>query len=227
MSDNLVRLCSGINGLDEMIEGGFPFPSVILVTGSAGTGKTTFAQKFLFSGAKMGQIGLYFTTLSEPTQWMLRYSSKFSFINPSLFGKEIIYHDLGGMIRDAKPQDILSAIDEKIAEVMPQRVVIDPITVVGQMLRKGYRTFLFDLVNRLKNWQATTILTGEVKPGEMYPSEVAYAVDGVILLLMSEESDARRKYIEVLKMRGTDHLTGKQSIDITTEDGIVILRAKF
>ncbi len=227
MSDNLVRLCSGINGLDEMIEGGFPFPSVILVTGSAGTGKTTFAQKFLFSGAKIGQIGLYFTTLSEPTQWMLRYSSKFNFINPSFFGKEIIYYDLGGMIRDAKPQDILSAIDEKIAEVMPQRVVIDPITVVGQMLRKGYRTFLFDLVNRLKNWQATTILTGEVKPGEMYPSEVAYAVDGVILLLMSEESDARRKYIEVLKMRGTDHLTGKQSIDITTDEGIVILRAKF
>jgi len=227
MSDNLVRLTSGINGLDEMIEGGFPFPSVILVTGSAGTGKTTFAQKFLFSGAKMGQIGLYFTTLSEPTQWMLRYSSKFSFINPSLFGKEIIYHDLGGMIRDTKPQELLSAIDDKIAEVMPQRVVIDPITVVGQMLRKGYRTFLFDLVNRLKNWQATTILTGEVKPGEMYPSEVAYAVDGVILLMMSEESDARRKYIEVLKMRGTDHLTGKQSIDITTDEGIVILRAKF
>lgn len=227
MDDNLVRICSGINGLDEMIEGGFPFPSVILVSGSAGTGKTTFAQKYLFSGAKMDQQGLYFTTLSEPTQWMLRYSSKFGFINPSFFGKEIIYHDLGAMIRDASAQDLLTTIDEKIAEVMPQRVVIDPITVVGTMLRKGYRTFLFDLVNRLKNWQATTILTGEVKPGEMYPPEIAYAVDGVILLMMSEESDARRKYLEVLKMRGTDHLTGKQSIDITTEDGIVILSAKF
>lgn len=227
MDDKLIRMCSGINGLDEMIEGGFPFPSVILVTGSAGTGKTTFAQKFLFSGAKMDQKGLYFTTLSEPTQWMLRYSSKFGFINPTFFGKEIIYCDLGVMIREASPQDILSAIDEKIAEVMPQRVVIDPITVVGEMLGDEYRSFLFDLVNRLKNWQATTILTGEVKPGEIYPSEVAYAVDGVILLMMSEESDARRKYLEVLKMRGTDHLTGKQSIDITTDDGIVILRAKF
>ncbi|MEE9150405.1 MAG: ATPase domain-containing protein, partial [Thermoplasmata archaeon] len=185
MDDNLVRICSGINGLDEMIEGGFPFPSVILVSGSAGTGKTTFAQKYLFSGAKMDQQGLYFTTLSEPTQWMLRYSSRFGFIKPSFFGKEIIYCDLGGMIRDASAQDIISVIDDKIAEVMPQRVVIDPITVVGTMLRKGYRTFLFDLVNRLKNWQATTILTGEVKPGEMYPPEIAYAVDGVILLMMS------------------------------------------
>ena len=227
MSNDLVRINSGIIGLDEMIEGGFPFPSVILVTGSAGTGKTTFAQKFLFSGAKNGQRGLFFTTLSEPTQWMLRYSSKFSFIEPSLFGKDIIYVDLGGMIRNATPDDLINTIDENMAKYMPQRVVIDPITVVGTMHEKGYRTFLFDLVNRLKNWQATTVLTGEVKPGEMYPSEVAYAVDGVILLMLSEESDARRKYLEVLKMRGTDHLTGKQSIDISRDEGIVIIKTRF
>lgn len=227
MNEHLVRMCSGIIGLDDMIEGGFPYPSVILVSGSAGTGKTTFAQKFLCSGALMDQTGLYFTTLSEPTQWMLRYSTKFNFINPTFFGEEIIYHDLGGIIREANAEDILAVIDEKIAEVMPQRIVIDPITVVGEMLGDEYRSFLFDLVNRLKNWQATTLLTGEVKPGEIYPSEVAYAVDGVILLMMSEEADARRKYLEVLKMRGTDHLTGRQSIDITNDDGIVILKAKF
>jgi circadian clock protein KaiC len=227
MEDKLLRICSGINGLDDMIEGGFPFPSVILVAGSAGTGKTTFAQKFLFHGAKRGEKGLFFTTLSEPTQWMLRFSSKFGFIEPSYFGNEIIYHDLGHLIRRKSSEELIKAIDHKIADVMPQRIVIDPITVVGTMLKDRYRTFLFNLVNRLKNWQATTLLTGEVKPGEMYPSEVAYAVDGVILLVLSEEMDARRKYIEVLKMRGTDHLTGKQSIDISTDEGIIILKAKF
>jgi circadian clock protein KaiC len=227
MEDRLMRIDSGIHGLDEMIEGGFPFPSVILVAGSAGTGKTTFAQKFLFEGAKTGHTGLYFTTLSEPTQWMLRYSCKFRFIDPSMFGRKIIYHDLGSKMRDSTPDDILSLIDDKIAETMPQRVVIDPITVVGEMWRKEYRNFLFDLVNRLKNWNATSVLTGEVAPGEMYPSEVAYAVDGVILLLMTDEDGARRKYIEVLKMRGTDHLTGRQSIDISTDEGVIVLKARF
>ena len=115
MDDKLMRIDSGINGLDDMIEGGFPFPSVILVAGSAGTGKTTFAQKFLFEGAKAGQTGLYFTTLSEPTQWMLRYSCKFDFVDPSLFGKDILYHDLGCRIRDSTPEDLLSLIDDKIA----------------------------------------------------------------------------------------------------------------
>ena len=221
------RINSGIPGLDEMIEGGFPFPSVILVAGSAGSGKTTFAQKFLFSGAEKGEQGLFISTLSEPTQWMLRYTSQFEFAKPEYYGKEVIYFDLGTELRKRSSAEILELIDRKVAEVMPQRIVIDPITVVGSMMKDDYRVFAFDLTNRLKNWQATTLLTGEVHPGELYPAEISYAVDGVILLMLSDEGDARRKYIEVLKMRGTNHLTGKQSVDITKKDGVIVLKARF
>jgi circadian clock protein KaiC len=49
---NLERVKSGINGLDEMMQGGLPFPSTVLVAGSAGTGKTTFALQFLAQGVK-------------------------------------------------------------------------------------------------------------------------------------------------------------------------------
>jgi KaiC/GvpD/RAD55 family RecA-like ATPase len=45
--------------------------------------------------------------------------------------------------------------------------------------------------------------------------------------MLSDEGDARRKYIEVLKMRGTNHLTGKQSVDITKKDGVIVLKARF
>jgi len=70
MTDDLKisRMETGIPSLDEMMEGGFPFPSTILVAGAAGTGKTTFALQFLAQGAKQGEQGLFFTTLSEPTQ---------------------------------------------------------------------------------------------------------------------------------------------------------------
>lgn len=224
---NLTRLSSGVPGLDEMIEGGFPFPSVVLVSGSAGTGKTTFALKFLCEGAIKGERGLYFTTLSEPTQWMLRYSSQFDFLDQEYFDNDIIYADLGSYLMLPDSNKLLDAIDEKIAEVLPQRIVIDPITVVGGMLKDDYRSFLYDLTNRLKNWNATTILTGEVKPDELYPPEISYAVDGIVLLMYSEEAGARRKYLEVLKMRGTNHLTGKQSINITRGDGIMVLKARF
>ena len=89
MNMGLRRIPTGIRGLDEMIEGGFPFPSVVLVAGSAGTGKTTFSMKFLMEGANKGEQGLFFTTLSEPTQWMLRYASQFEFIKKDYFGNEI------------------------------------------------------------------------------------------------------------------------------------------
>lgn len=224
---DMVRLVSGIPGLDDMIEGGFPFPAVILVAGSAGTGKTTFAMKYLCEGAKQGEQGLYFTTLSEPTQWMLRFATQFDFMDPDYFQDQIVYCDLGDKLRQMDSGALLTTIEEKIAEVMPQRIVIDPITVIGNMMNGDYRQFLFDLTNRLKNWNATTIMTGEVQPGEVYPPEVAYAADGIVLLLLSEELGARRKYLEVLKMRGTNHMTGRQSIDITQQDGIVVLKARF
>ena len=56
---------------------------------------------------------------------------------------------------------------------------------------------------------------------------MSYAVDGIILLMMNEEEGARRKYLEVLKMRGTAHMTEKRSIDINRQEGIVVLRSRF
>ncbi len=227
MKMNLRRISSGINGLDEMIEGGFPFPSVVLVAGSAGTGKTTFAMKFLTEGAKKGEQGLFFTTLSEPTQWMLRYASQFDFIKKDYFGNEIQYEDMGLLLQREGYEELLDFIDDKIAEVMPQRIVIDPITVVGAFFEKDYRLFLFELTNLLKNWQAVTVLTGEVKPGEPYPAQISYAVDSVVLLSMMEEEGVRRKYLEVLKMRGTNHIAGRQPLTITSEDGVIVLKSRF
>ncbi len=225
--DEFDRISTGVNGLDEMVAGGFPFPSVALVAGGAGTGKTTFAMSFLTEGARKGEQGLFFTTLSEPTQWMLRYASQFDFIDKDYFGDEIKYQDIGLLLQKEGYEELLDFIDDKIAEVMPQRIVIDPITVVGTFFEEEYRSFLFELTNLLKNWQAVSVLTGEVSPGESYPKEITYAVDSVVLLSMVEEEGSRRKYLEVLKMRGTDHTTGRQPISITTEDGIVVLKSRF
>jgi len=223
----LERIPSGVPGLDELIEGGFPFPSVILVSGAAGTGKTTFCLRFLCEGAARCERGLFFTTLSEPSHWMLRFSSQFDFMRPEYFGDAIVYEDLSALLRHGDQDKLLEAIDRRIAEVMPQRIVIDPITVVGEMLKDQYRSFLFDLTNRLKHWNATTLVTGEVPPGELYPPEIAHSVDGIVLLHLTEEYGDRRKYLEVLKMRGTNHSTGKHSIDISRKEGLVVLKARF
>ena len=55
------RVKTGVPGLDELVAGGFPSESVVLVSGTAGTGKTIMALQFLINGAKRGERGVYFT----------------------------------------------------------------------------------------------------------------------------------------------------------------------
>ena len=220
---NLERVKSGINGLDEMMQGGLPFPSTVLVAGSAGTGKTTFALQFLAQGVKDGEQGIFFTTLSEPTQWMLRFVTPFNFLDKDSFGRQIKYVDLGPFLRKERdPEKLLTYIDDQIAEHLPQRIVIDPVSVIGGMIKADYRMFLYDLSTHLKNWRAASILTGEVLPNEPYPVEISYIVDCVILLSLGLTSEGtRRKYLEILKMRGTQHVTGQHLMDIG-QDGITV-----
>jgi len=222
METDFIRLPSGIPGLDDMIEGGFPFPSVILLAGGTGTGKTTFCLQFLSEGAKNGEKGLFFTALSENPQWMLRFVSRFEFIDRDAFGRDMEYIDLAshfvhGDFNEQRQEALLDFMESKITEFMPQRIVIDPITVIGQFFTSNYRHFLYNLSSRLKNWQCVTLLTGESEQNEPYPMEVAYTADGVVLLHFIEQEEGRRRYIEVLKMRGTDNDTGKHAMDFSNK----------
>jgi len=223
MTDDFVRLESGIPGLDEMMEGGIPFPSMTLLAGGTGTGKTTFALQFLFQGARNDETGLFFTTLSEPTQWMLRFSSRYSFVDKQALGSTIKYVELGSMIREIDSYEpLLDLIEDWIAKEMPQRVVIDPVTVLSSILEpRKYRLFLYDLATKLKNWQIISVLTGEAGFQEPYPFEVAHTADNVLILSNIEREDGRQKYLEILKMRGTEHMTGKHAVDIST-DGFLV-----
>jgi len=226
MDEDFLRLQTGIPGLDSMIEGGLPFPSTVLLAGDSGCGKTTFCLQFLFDGARKGEKGLYFTTLSEPTNWMLRFSSRFNFMDKEAIGRDIIYFDLGPYFRSRLPPEdrfeaLKKAIEDKIVEHMPQRIVIDPITAVAGLLKGSYREFVFDLSQSLKNWQAVSLLTGESTHDQMNTMEPAYTSDGIILLYNLEHEDGRRRYLEVLKLRGTDHMTGRHLMDISG-DGISV-----
>lgn len=226
MVDELLRIPTGINGLDEVIEGGFPYPSTILVAGGTGTGKTTFCLQYLSDGARRGIRGMYITTFSEPTMWMLRFASRYKFLNRNYFRDLIQYVELGPLLQNKggiMPTyfEILDYIEDRASKTRPKRIVIDPITVTHNMWDKGYREFLYELSIRMKTWDATVVLTGEVMPNEYYPIDVAYIADGVIILSNPEEDNVRRRYLEVLKMRGTKHRTGKLTMSIE-EDGIYV-----
>ena len=119
MGNDFLRVGTGIPGLDDMIEGGIPFPSTVLLAGGTGSGKTTFCLQFLFEGANQGEKGLYLTTLSEPTNWMLRFTSRFNFFDKDAVGKNIAYFDLGPYFKTQYPPEeryevIKNVIEDKV-----------------------------------------------------------------------------------------------------------------
>ena len=124
--------------------------------------------------------------------------------------------DLAKVIKN-HPHKVLNFIDDQLAEHMPQRVVIDPITIIGNLLGSKYREFLYELSTNLKNWQAVILLTGEVKPKEDYPLEIAYTSDGIIILSYEYQERGRRRFLEVLKMRGSEHTAGRHMADISRD----------
>jgi circadian clock protein KaiC len=219
--DRIDRLDSGIPGLDEMTNGGFIFPSVILVGGEPGTGKTTFALQSLFHGAKKGECCLYFTAISEPTWVVQKFLGNFSFYSQKAIETEkVIFIDIGEFISGSE-EETLKVIQRNVEKYQPKRVVIDPITAIMNSLSDvmKYRRFMNQLITLMKTQGCVTILTTEYSYAEVPHSVDAYMVDALILLSYLEIENARKKYIEVLKMRGTKHLTGRRSL-ILSDDGL-------
>ncbi|MEM2869479.1 MAG: ATPase domain-containing protein [Thermoplasmata archaeon] len=217
------RVESGIAGLDEMIEGGFPLPSSILVAGEPGTGKTTLTVQSLFHGARAGETGMYLTGISEPNWVVQKFLSSFSFFDQSLVEMgRVVFIDMGDAMRQ-NPDEVLNALKAEVERYSPNRLVLDPVTVMKIAFdsQRKYREFLHDFTTFMKAFNCITFLTSEMGYADIPHSVEGYMADSILVLSYPKEENARRKYIEVLKMRGTKHLTGEQAVDIG-RDGISV-----
>lgn len=212
------RVSTGIPGLDEMIEGGLPAPSMILLAGDVGSGKTTFCNQFLCRGAELGEPGLYFLTYGGPPEWVIKFISTYEFVEKRYFGDKIKYIDLEKIIEAVgSADDILYAIQSDLERFDPRRVVIDSLSVVEVALTGDFRRFLLKLSTMIKEHKAVALITGDSMPSAPYPIEMAQIADGIILLQNAEVNMVRRRSIEVLKMCGTSHHLGRNAVDISVK----------
>lgn len=215
---NIERISTGIPGLDEMIGGGLPVPSIILVAGEAGTGKTTFCTQFLCKGAERKEPGLYFTISGGPPGLVFKFASTYEFVKEDYFCREIHYIDLVDAVDNLKGTlDLLDMIQSKITEFQSKRVVMCNPSELQEILKGGYRRFLLKLARMIKDNNAVSLITGEAGPGYPYPADIAHIADGIILLHNTEVNFVRRRSIEILKMAGTPHMSGKHALDISAK----------
>src|SRR3981081_3214430 len=129
MADNK-KVPSGIPGLDDLIEGGFWPKSTVVILGSSGTGKSTFAIQFLMEGIEQGEQARN-VPLEGPPDQSMREADLMGFEMRKYYEKSLFFIHLKGrnfkkMIEEQLPQLVKARADYNIAT----RVVINPMTPV-------------------------------------------------------------------------------------------------
>ncbi len=221
------RIPSGIPGLDENIEGGFPVPSVVMVLGEPGTGKTTFAMQTLFHGAEAGETVLYITGIGEPVDMIKAHMSRYDFYEEGLISNgRVHFWDLKNAIESLGPKNTLAAVKKLVHSTGAKRAVIDPLTFFYMFESEmEYRKYLYDFFSTLRNMNILTVLVGEKPPSAAVDIE-GYMADGIVVFTLEPLEENKLVYknlIRIRKMRGTNHTRDVMSIDIT-DSGMRVYR---
>ena len=222
------RVPTGIKGLDELLGGGFPEGRCILVVGSPGSGKTTFALQYLYHGAMLGETGLY-VTLDEHPDLVKKNLQSYDWDIDGMEKKgELLFVDASCLRRAKVPEnsmsspyggaldvtdfsELLKTINKIVEGENIHRIALDPVTslmlrYVEEVKRRRATVAFFDA---LSESGCTSLITSELKTSIMdrrFQLE-EFLSHGVILLhsLFHEGNIVRAVQIE--KMRGISHDT--------------------
>ena len=226
MSETVPTIPSGIEGLDELISGGFPKNRVILVIGGPGAGKTILASQFLYKGLSLhGENGV-FVSLDEIKNhyfaemqkfgWDFEKAEaegKFAFLDATRLSrvamlKEKMLKEESSSLRGKELQidKLIEDLQSKIQKVNARRVVID--TMASLFYRftdpTERRTAGVDLIEALSDVGATVLVTTELgQLGlERKISDEEFLVQGVIMMQNIFSGGTSTRGLQVEKMRG-------------------------
>lgn len=216
------RIETGIPGLDELIEGGFPVGSVTLVSGGAGAGKTIFSSQFLWHGLQEDENCLFITLEEDPDE-IMEDAAEFGWDFAEYAGERFKMVYLNPFQGDA---GFTSRIRRHIDEVEADRVVIDSTSVMGMRQQDPgrIRENLYDLVRNLRKANVTSVITSEIPRGTDNISRYGveeFVADGVIVLRGLGVAGEMGRRLRIEKMRKTDIAEDVFSLDFT-DDGLTV-----
>lgn len=234
------RIKSGIPGFDDLIQGGFPENTTVLVAGGTGTGKTTFGLQFIYKGAeKYGEPGV-FVSLEERAKDLRREVKTFGWDIQALENQKLMAIIDGVSSTVGLPSEEKFALEESfnidnflryiyrvVKAINAKRLVIDSIPSLAFRLEdeRKIREVLLKLNTILLEMGVTTILTTEApdpKAGRISRYGIEeYISRGLVLLDLQERNIELKRYLLIRKMRETKHSMRKYPFEITSH-GIVV-----
>jgi circadian clock protein KaiC len=204
----LERVSSGIPHLDDMLGGkGFYRGSTILVSGTAGTGKTSMGAHFLDAACRRGERCLYFLFEESPQQLLRNMRSIGIDLEPWVSAGLLQFH----ADRPSRYglETHLATMHHVVADFKPSVTVIDPVTnlmTVGTSA--DVQAMLTRIIDHLKTENITAMLAS-LAPGqhpvERTESTISSLMDTWIVLANEEVGGRHRRGVYVLKSRGMAH----------------------
>ncbi len=223
------KVSTGIPSLDKMFKGkpGYTKGSTILVSGTAGTGKTSLAAAFALASCKRGERCLFLSYEESSGQliqnmssigihfepWVKKGLLKIVSVRPSFFGLEMHLLDLYKLVDSFKPKS----------------VVIDPLTsLIGEGDEREIRSMITRMIDLLKSKAITTFFTSLVSASQYNDTSgeigVSSLIDTWIVVRELEEEVGKKRIrgIFIVKSRGTGHESDVHKL-ILSDDGISII----
>ena len=219
------RISTGVAGLDEMLGGkGVYRGTSVLISGTAGTGKTSLAASFVDAACRRGERCLYFSFEESPSQlrrnlrsvgldleqWEKKGLLQLHSTRPSAYGLEM--H--------------LTMLHDLITRFQPRVVVVDPITTfVSSGNSVESEGMLLRLIDFLKAKQITAVFTSLTRGGDALEGSqaaVSSLIDTWLLVRDIEENGERTRGLYVLKSRGMAH-SNKVREFVLSDDGVELI----
>jgi circadian clock protein KaiC len=219
------RVSTGIVDLDQMMEGkGYFRGSTVLLTGTAGSGKTTVAAHFAEATCKRGERCL-FIGFEESSEQVFRNAASVGVDLAEWANKGLFVHRAWRPTQHGLETHLLR-IHQLIQEVKPGTVVLDPITnLISNSTQREVRSMLMRLIDFIKGSGITALFTSLTKGGnalEGTEEDVSSLSDTWILLRDVEQNAERNRVLYILKSRGMAHSNQLREF-VMTDDGIKLL----
>jgi circadian clock protein KaiC len=229
------RVKTGVDGLDNLIEGGVPKDTVTLVSGPPGSGKTILCYNFLSKGLESGDKCL-FLTMDNKAEKLITQAKELGFD----FQSAIENGKLKFVFLDINKKLVYDVMTKEILSGDYNRIVLDSVTPLSEIPIYVEKTELTDAANLITSddfsltvdgppsrmhlhyimdlldiAQCTSMITSELPFGSFELSRDGiseFLVDGIILLNLDSTMDRRK--LSVMKMRSTKHTLRPRDIKI-------------
>jgi circadian clock protein KaiC len=222
--NGLLRVSTGIPGLDEILDGGLLGQRSYLVRGRTGTGKSTFGLHFLLAGAERGEKVLYIT-VEEPLHTIRQNAEARGF---DLSGIDFLdLSPTSEFFAQASAYDIFSPAEVErepttkrivaaIGKLRPRRVFLDAVTLFRYLSTDAFsfRKQVLSFVRFLVDEGATLVFSSEASTAAP-DDDLQFISDGVIELYFERSGRVTRRAIAITKLRGSDFRPGIHTMKLT------------